>query len=42
MVMGRRELHGWLRVASEAIDDDAALREWVERGVEFARTLPRK
>ncbi|MFD6395116.1 TfoX/Sxy family protein [Nocardia sp. NPDC060249] len=42
MVMGGRELHGWLRVAAETVDDDAALREWVQRGVGFAETLPRK
>ncbi|MFC8380580.1 TfoX/Sxy family protein [Nocardia sp. NPDC056952] len=42
MVMGGRELHGWLRVAPETVDDDTALREWVERGVGFAQTLPRK
>ncbi|MEV4155758.1 TfoX/Sxy family protein [Nocardia salmonicida] len=42
MVMGGRELHGWLRVAPETIADDTVLREWVERGVRFAATLPRK
>jgi hypothetical protein len=42
MVMGGRELRGWLRVAPEALGDDAALREWVQRGVGFAQTLPRK
>ncbi|WP_446226052.1 TfoX/Sxy family protein [Nocardia sp. IBHARD005] len=42
MVMGGRELNGWLLVAPEAVDDDIDLREWVERGVRFAATLPRK
>lgn len=42
MVMGGRELHGWLRVAPETIEDDTALREWVEHGLRFAETLPRK
>jgi len=40
MVMGGREMVGWLRVA--AVDDDEVLREWVERGVAYARTLPPK
>lgn len=35
MVMGGREMDGWLRV--EAGDD---LGEWVERGLAFVRTLP--
>ncbi|MEU4342934.1 TfoX/Sxy family protein [Nocardia sp. NPDC023852] len=42
MVMGGREMVGWLRVAPEAADDDEVLREWVERGVAYARTLPPK
>ncbi|MFE7743628.1 TfoX/Sxy family protein [Nocardia sp. NPDC057455] len=40
MVMGGREMVGWLRVT--ATDDDEVLREWVERGVAYARTLPPK
>ncbi|MGK8501008.1 TfoX/Sxy family protein [Nocardia asiatica] len=40
MVMGGREMVGWLRVTG--VDDDEALREWVERGVAYARTLPPK
>ncbi|MGM7645878.1 TfoX/Sxy family protein [Nocardia sp. JW2] len=42
MVMGGRELSGWLRVAPEAVDDDASLRDWVARGVAFAEALPSK
>ncbi|WP_194815137.1 TfoX/Sxy family protein [Nocardia sp. XZ_19_385] len=42
MVMGGREAHGWLRVTPEAVDDDAILREWVDRGVTYARSLPSK
>ncbi|WP_280433371.1 TfoX/Sxy family protein [Nocardia brasiliensis] len=42
MVMGGREMVGWLRVTAEAADDDAVLREWVERGVGYARSLPPK
>jgi TfoX/Sxy family transcriptional regulator of competence genes len=41
-IMGGREMRGWLRVEATAIEDDGPLREWVERGVAFARTLPRK
>ncbi|MFI6871506.1 TfoX/Sxy family protein [Nocardia sp. NPDC050406] len=42
MVMGGREMHGWLRVTPAAIADDATLEEWVRRSVNFARTLPPK
>ncbi|MEV6278395.1 TfoX/Sxy family protein [Nocardia sp. NPDC051832] len=42
MVMGGREAHGWLRVTPEAVDDDEVLREWVDRGVAYARSLPPK
>ncbi|WP_405177935.1 TfoX/Sxy family protein [Nocardia sp. NBC_01377] len=42
MVMGGREIDGWLRVSAEAVEADAALREWVERGVAYARSLPAK
>lgn len=41
--MGRRApMRGWLRVAAEAVEDDEALQQWVDRSVSFARTLPRK
>lgn len=42
MVMGGREMDGWIRVTDEAVEDDGILAEWVDRGVEFARTLPAK
>ncbi|MBF6522087.1 TfoX/Sxy family protein [Nocardia farcinica] len=42
MVMGGREMRGWLRVAPAAVDTDAALRAWVDRGVFYARSLPLK
>jgi hypothetical protein len=43
MQMGRRApMAGWLRIAPEAVEDDAALTRWVERGVAYARTLPPK
>ena len=39
---GRGPMKGWLLVASEALNDDAALATWVERGVGYARSLPAK
>ncbi|MFD3596204.1 TfoX/Sxy family protein [Nocardia sp. NPDC058640] len=42
MVMGGREMHGWLYVAPELVEDVTALQEWVARGVDFAAALPRK
>lgn len=33
MVMRGRETAGWLRVAADRVADDAALTEWVRRGV---------
>ncbi len=40
--MRGREMDGWLLVAAEAVDDDAALRDWVGVGLAYARTLPPK
>ena len=40
MEMQGRPMKGWLRVAADALDDDAVLRTWAERGLAFARTLP--
>jgi TfoX/Sxy family transcriptional regulator of competence genes len=42
MEMGRRSMAGWLRVASEHVEEDDALTEWVGRGVAYARSLPPK
>ena len=42
MEMRGRTMAGWLRLESSAVDDEAELSEWVERGVTFARTLPPK
>ncbi|WP_280266865.1 TfoX/Sxy family protein [Nocardia wallacei] len=42
MVMGGRSMNNWLRVDIELLADDEALREWIDRGVGYARTLPRK
>lgn len=41
-IMGGREMRGWLRVDASVVDDDGRLAEWVDRGVSYARTLPRK
>jgi hypothetical protein len=40
--MTGRPMRNWIVVASERIADDAALAEWVERGVRFAASLPPK
>ena len=42
MVMGGREMSGWLRVAAAGLADDVALAEWVGRGVALVRSLPPK
>ncbi len=42
MVMRGREMAGWLTVGAPALGDDDALREWVERGVAYAASLPPK
>jgi TfoX/Sxy family transcriptional regulator of competence genes len=43
MQMGSRApMDGWLRVAPEAVADEASLERWVERGLAHARSLPPK
>ena len=37
-----RAMKGWVLIAPEGIDEDAQLRAWIERGVEFVSTLPAK
>ena len=37
-----RSMKGWVLVAPEGIDDDTPLRVWIERALEFVRTLPAK
>lgn len=41
-IMGGREMRGWLRVDAEAVRTKAALRKWVRRAVDHAKTLPPK
>lgn len=40
--MRGREMDGWLRVESAAVETDEGLRRWVSRGVAYARSLPPK
>jgi hypothetical protein len=42
MVMRDREMAGWLRVDTVDVATDAALGEWVERGTDYATSLPPK
>jgi TfoX/Sxy family transcriptional regulator of competence genes len=42
MVMGGRTVTGWIRLGEDVCASDVELREWVERGIAFAETLPRK
>ena len=37
-----RPMKGWLMVEPEGVETDEQLAGWVERCVEFVRTLPRK
>lgn len=42
MVMGGRQMDGWLRVADAGIDEDDDLRAWVDEALGYVRTLPPK
>lgn len=42
MQMNGRSMNGWLLVDREVLADDADLRVWVDRGLDFVRTLPPK
>jgi len=42
MVMRGRPMQGWLRLVSEDVRTKRQLTKWVEIGVSFARSLPRK
>ena len=37
MVMGGRSSRGWVHVQAQMVDEDPALREWLQRGVTAAR-----
>jgi TfoX/Sxy family transcriptional regulator of competence genes len=40
--MRGRMMAGWLRVDTQHVQTPQRLAEWVERGIEFARSLPPK
>ncbi len=40
--MTGRPMKGWILVAPDALDGEAALAGWVSQGVAFARSLPPK
>ncbi|MDP9402469.1 MAG: TfoX/Sxy family protein [Actinomycetota bacterium] len=42
MVMRGREMPGWLQVDSADVRTNRQLLGWVERGVDYARSLPSK
>jgi len=41
-VMQGRPMTGWLRVAQQALEADALLQQWAERGYAYAGSLPPK
>ncbi|MEP7201295.1 MAG: TfoX/Sxy family protein [Ilumatobacteraceae bacterium] len=42
MVMGGRQMAGWLRIESSELATKRQLAKWVGRGVEYSRSLPAK
>ncbi|MEH3142325.1 MAG: TfoX/Sxy family protein [Mycobacterium kyogaense] len=42
MIMAGRQTRGWVRVSADGVTGDAALRDWVGRGVAYATSLPAK
>ena len=42
MVMAGRETLGWLRVSVAGVKTKRQLQGWVTRGVDYAKSLPRK
>jgi TfoX/Sxy family transcriptional regulator of competence genes len=42
MIMKEHPMRGWIRLDDEVCASDARLREWVERGLAYAESLPRK
>jgi len=41
-VMRGKQMKGWLRLDSAAIEDELELTAWIERSVDYASTLPPK
>ena len=42
MVMGGRDVRGWVRVDAAGVRTKRQLQSWVTRGVGYARSLPAK
>ena len=42
MLMRGRPMTGWVTIAGAHLESDDALGDWVDVGLEFARTLPPK
>ena len=42
MVMGGREMRGWIRVSDDGVKTKRQLQSWVTRGVDYAKSLPPK
>ena len=42
MVMASRQTRGWLRVGADGVRTKRQLQAWVNRGVEYAKSLPAK
>ena len=42
MVMAGREVRGWVRVGADGVKTTRQLTDWVNRGADYARSLPRK
>ena len=40
--MRGKAMEGWLRIEPEGLETEDELERWVERGVDFARSLPPK
>jgi TfoX/Sxy family transcriptional regulator of competence genes len=40
--MTGRPMRGWVLVTPTALETEASLRSWVQKGLEFSRTLPKK
>jgi hypothetical protein len=39
---GRGPVEGWVRLSAAAVADDDVLEPWVDRGLDYARSLPPK
>jgi hypothetical protein len=42
MIMGGRQVNGWVRVSADELKHKRELALWAERGVTYARSLPPK